>query len=261
MKNGSWNTAFFGHVSSWSQNARLNGTLRWTCPAVSTYYIKSWPSARHYVTQRWIREMMTSTQCRGQRHGYKPPSSATRNSFSLDLFLPHNVSRSDPLFSSCYGSPISPLLPCTLFMAPFYVGCIMLCLQCISVTLQILANLNRCAFIVANWQVLLGKTNLIPINEMILLLSLCLLCGHSESCVACTVLAKCLGQMKDIRLNLCLLRAQWTASLNNLSFASNRGLVTSCVISAEIVIYSPIYQPNIVLCCLLRSQPHSQTHR
>lgn len=146
MKNGSWNTAYSSHVSSWSQgswetgsqrlwacshqsqNTRLNGTLRWTCPAVSAYYIKSWPSAWHYVTQWWIREMMTNTQCRGQRPCYKPPSSATRNSFSLDLFLPYNASHSDPPFSFCYDSPTSLLLPYTLFVAPFYVGCIMLCL-------------------------------------------------------------------------------------------------------------------------------------
>lgn len=54
-------------------------------------YKKSWPSARCYVTRRWIRGMMTNTQCRGRRSGYKPPLSLSL-SHSLRLFPPHNVS-------------------------------------------------------------------------------------------------------------------------------------------------------------------------
>lgn len=54
-------------------------------------YKKPWPSARCYVTRRWIRGMMTNTQCRGRRSGYKPPLSLSL-SHSLRLFPPHNVS-------------------------------------------------------------------------------------------------------------------------------------------------------------------------
>lgn len=54
-------------------------------------YKKPWPSARCYITRRWIRGMMTNTQCRGRRSGYKPPLSLSL-SHSLRLFPPHNVS-------------------------------------------------------------------------------------------------------------------------------------------------------------------------
>lgn len=36
-----------------------------------------------------------------------------------------------------------------------------------------------------------------------------------------------------IWFNLCLLQAQWTASLNNLSLARNQGIVSSCIMMSE----------------------------
>lgn len=69
-------------------------------------YKKSWPSARYYVTQRWIRGMMTNTQCRGRRSDYKPPLSF---SFSLapSLSSTQCLLLSDPFLSP---SAVTPLL-------------------------------------------------------------------------------------------------------------------------------------------------------
>lgn len=43
-----------------TQKSPLLYKNKWTCSAVSAYYIKSWPSAYHYVTQQRIRRIMTN---------------------------------------------------------------------------------------------------------------------------------------------------------------------------------------------------------
>jgi len=98
-------------------------------------YIKTRPAAWRYVRRRWIREMMTNTQCWGQWCCYKLPLAATLCLCNCCLLLISFFHPTSPLpsflfllpkLSMCPPLPFSPSLdiylnaPCGVYIVPVW---------------------------------------------------------------------------------------------------------------------------------------------